>query len=94
MTVLVVGLGGGSLPTYLHQTFPLSNTHVVEHDEAVARVARDQFGFAPDDRLTMDVADGLEYVRELSQTSRRCGGIWDRDDMDDQTSHADSADSD
>ena len=28
--VLVVGLGGGSLPCYIHSKFPLSNVHVVE----------------------------------------------------------------
>ena len=35
--VLVVGLGGGSLPLYIHSKFPLSNVHVVEIDPAIVR---------------------------------------------------------
>ena len=30
--VLVVGLGGGSLPNYIHSTFPPFNVRVVEID--------------------------------------------------------------
>ena len=35
--VLVIGLGGGSLPIYIHSKFPLSNVHVVEIDPAIVR---------------------------------------------------------
>jgi len=70
MTVLVVGLGGGALPTYIHDTFPLSNTHVVELDPAIVRVAQDQFGFKPDDRLTVSTQDGIEYIKDLAQSGQ------------------------
>merc|ERR1719418_456956 len=61
--VLVVGLGGGSLPTFIHAKFPLSNVRVVEIDAAMVRVAQDQFSFCPDERLTVATSCGLEYVR-------------------------------
>lgn len=70
MTVLVVGLGGGALPTYIHDTFPLSNTHVVELDPAIVRVAQDQFGFKPDDRLTVSTQDGIEFIKDLSMSGQ------------------------
>ena len=62
--VLVVGLGGGSLPIYLHSKFPLTNVHVVEIDPAIVRVAQDQFSFSPDDRLTVSTCCGLQYVQD------------------------------
>jgi len=66
----VVGLGGGALPTYIHDTFPLSNTHVVELDPAIVRVATDQFGFRPDDRLTVSTQDGVDYIKDLAQSGQ------------------------
>jgi len=41
---------------------------VVEIDEAIVSVATDWFGFAADDRLTVSVADGLEYIKQLHIT--------------------------
>lgn len=43
--VLVVGLGGGALPMYLHDALGLS-VDCVELDPAVAGLARRHFGFA------------------------------------------------
>ena len=62
--ILVVGLGGGSLPNYIHSKFPLSNVHVVEIDSAISRVAQDQFSFSPDERLTVETTCGLAHIRE------------------------------
>ena len=67
-SVLIVGLGGGSLPSYIHQTFPLSNIHVVELDPAIADVAAAQFAFKADSRLTLSVEDGLDF---LDNTDRK-----------------------
>ena len=65
--VLVVGLGGGGLPNYLHATFPLSNIHVVELDPAIVRVATDQFSFHLDDRLTVSTCDGIAFINETKE---------------------------
>jgi len=66
LKVLVVGLGGGSLPNYIHSTFPLSNVHVVEIDSAIVRVAQDQFSFTPGDRLTVSTSCGLAYIKDTT----------------------------
>jgi len=65
--VLVIGLGGGSLPIYIHSKFPLSNVHVVEIDPAIVRVAQDQFSFTPDERMTVSTCCGLGYVNDTSE---------------------------
>jgi len=65
--VLVVGLGGGSLPNYIHSTFPLTNVHVVEIDPAIVRVAKDQFAFTPGERLTVTTSCGLAYIRDTKE---------------------------
>jgi len=65
--VLVIGLGGGSLPNYIHKTFPLTNVHVVEIDPAIVRVAKDQFAFNPGDRLTVTTGCGLAFVKDTSE---------------------------
>jgi len=41
---------------------------VVEIDEAIVSVASDWFDFTADDLLTVTVADGLEYIRQLDHT--------------------------
>jgi len=65
--ILVIGLGGGSLPNYIHSIFPLSNVHVVELDAAIVRVAQDQFCFTLGDRLTVTTSCGLEYMKETAE---------------------------
>ena len=65
--VLVVGLGGGSLPNYIQATFPLSNVHVVELDPAMVRVAQDQFSFTLSDRLTVSTADGIDFLKDTEE---------------------------
>ena len=66
-SVLIVGLGGGSLPSYIHHTFPLANVHVVELDPAIADVASAQFAFKADDRLTLSVEDGLDFLKNTDK---------------------------
>ena len=68
VTVLVIGLGGGSLPTYIHQSFPLSNIHVVELDASILEIATQQFSFKTDNRLSVSVQDGLEYLKDTDRT--------------------------
>ena len=42
--VMVIGLGGGSLPIYLNEVFTL-NVECVDLDETVIRLAKTHFGF-------------------------------------------------
>ena len=61
--VLMIGLGGGSMARYIHQRMPATHTTVVEINAKVLAVARSMFHFPPDDaRLTVEIADGADYV--------------------------------
>ncbi|XP_033007100.1 eEF1A lysine and N-terminal methyltransferase isoform X3 [Lacerta agilis] len=64
--VLVIGLGGGSLPLFIHDYFLQCSIDVVEIDPAMLEVATRWFGFSPEDRLKVHIADGLVYVDSLT----------------------------
>ena len=60
--VLVVGLGGGSIPRALHRWYPEAIIDVVELDPVVVEVAKAWFGVEEDSRLRLEVADGRSFV--------------------------------
>ncbi|XP_043986560.1 eEF1A lysine and N-terminal methyltransferase isoform X1 [Gambusia affinis] len=62
VSVLLVGLGGGGLPQFLRDFVPDAAVEVVELDPVVLEVAKEWFGFRPDDRLTVTLGDGLERI--------------------------------
>lgn len=63
--VLTVGLGGGSLPKFLHRFAPGIRTRVVEIDADVIAVARSHFQLPDDDdRLQVIQGDGARYLRD------------------------------
>nr|XP_006128863.2 methyltransferase-like protein 13 [Pelodiscus sinensis] len=64
LSVLVIGLGGGSLPLFIHDYFCQACVEAVEIDHAMLEVATRWFGFSQGDRLKVHVADGLDYVAE------------------------------
>ena len=70
-TILVVGLGGGTLPRTLARLLPDADIDVVEIDPAVVDVAQKYFGFRPDGRIHLTVQDGRAYVRAALRGSKR-----------------------
>jgi len=62
--VVVLGLGGGSIPKYIHRHLPQMHVTAVELNPAVVSAARSQF-FLPDEdeRLNVLIGDGVEYIR-------------------------------
>ena len=62
--ILVVGLGGGSLPVYLHRHFGGARIDVAEIDPAVAAVAGEYFGYREDARMQTHIGDGRAFVRD------------------------------
>jgi len=62
--VLVVGLGGGTIPQFLRRHFPDLIVDAVEIDPAVVRVAKEYFGLRPDDHLRVHVADGRKFIEQ------------------------------
>jgi spermidine synthase len=68
--VLVIGLGGGSIPVALSELFPTAQIDAVEIDEAVVRVAKQFFNFAETERLKVHVSDARVFIKRalLSKT--------------------------
>lgn len=60
---LIIGLGGGAIPTALAAERPELVVDAVELDPAVIRVATEYFGFTPSERVHAFAQDGLEFVR-------------------------------
>lgn len=60
--MLVVGLGGGSLPMFFHRHFPELSIEVVELDPEVLAVAREYCGFKEDNRLRVHLEDGRDFL--------------------------------
>ena len=67
--VLFIGLGVGALPMYTRALFPNAQIDVVEIDPVVLEVAQDLFGFAPDERMRVRVADGRAFVEGAERAS-------------------------
>ena len=70
--VLVVGLGGGSMPMFLRSLYPAAHIDVVDIDPEVVKVARRFFGLKEDPRLRVHVADGRRFI-EASARSHEGG---------------------
>ncbi len=62
-SILIVGLGGGTIPTVLSEILPKTTIHVVEIDEAVVRVAKKYFAFEETDRMKVFVQDARVYIK-------------------------------
>lgn len=62
--VLIIGLGGGTLPAFLHKHYPAMGIDVVDIDPDVVEVARKFFNLAEDATLRVHVADGRRFVEE------------------------------
>lgn len=59
---LIVGLGGGALPMFLHRHLPDLAVEVVELDPGVLEVACEFFGFAEDSRMRVWIEDGRDFI--------------------------------
>lgn len=66
LALLVVGLGGGSLPLFVHDHFPKSCIDAVEIDPSMLEVATQWFGFSQSSRMKVHIADGLDYITSLA----------------------------
>jgi predicted membrane-bound spermidine synthase len=60
--VLVLGLGGGSIPVYLHRFLPEAAIDVVEIDPGIIGVAKKYFGMRETSRLHLIESDGRVFL--------------------------------
>lgn len=67
--ILVVGLGGGVLPGFLHVHYPQAVIDAVEIDPQVVDVAKEFFGFREDARMRAHVGDGREFIERARESS-------------------------
>ena len=65
--VLIVGLGGGTLPAFLRKRMPEADIDVVELDPAVLAVAKSHFGFHEDERLHAHLGDGRRFIERVGK---------------------------
>ncbi len=65
--VLVVGLGGGSLPSLLRKHYPRMTIDVVDIDADVVAVAKKFFGFREDAALRVYVEDGRHFIERCKR---------------------------
>src|SRR5712692_445499 len=65
--ILVVGLGGGTLPTFLRKHYPSAAIDVAEIDPDVVDVAKKLFGFREDERMRAHVGDGRRFIENVPQ---------------------------
>lgn len=65
--VLVVGLGGGTIPTFLRHVMPEAEIDVVELEPRVAAVAEAHLGFTPDAKLRVHIGDGRRFLEQSTE---------------------------
>lgn len=62
--VLIIGLGGGTLPMAIREFLPDANIDVAELDAAVVKAAREYFPFKEDPKLKVHIDDGRVFVKK------------------------------
>lgn len=70
-SVLIVGLGGGTIPRALHEVVPQTRIDVVEIDPAVVKVARRFFDLGDGSALNVIEADGRVQVKRALRQEQR-----------------------
>ena len=69
--ILVVGLGGGTLPTALSELYPQAEIDSIEIDPAVVSVAEEYFGYQPSGTQRIHTQDARIWVRRANLKKRR-----------------------
>ena len=69
-SILIIGLGGGTLPRTLGKLLPDADIDIVEIDPAVIRVATQYFDYHPGTRQHVFEEDGRAFVRRMLRADR------------------------
>ncbi|CAJ0595279.1 unnamed protein product [Cylicocyclus nassatus] len=65
--ILSIGLGGGTVTSFLHQIFPRMNITVVEISGQVLNAARKWFGLLEDDHQRVILTDGITFLADRAK---------------------------
>jgi len=69
--ILIIGLGGGSLPSALKKIVPRARIETIELDPSVAKVAERFFGFTPGKDNTVAIEDGRVFVKRAQRQGKK-----------------------
>ena len=69
--ILIVGLGGGTLPELYNELFPDAEIIANEIDPAVVQVAEDYFDFSENQQITVNVSDARVYIKRAGLRNER-----------------------
>ncbi|MCP5363562.1 MAG: fused MFS/spermidine synthase [Rickettsiaceae bacterium] len=67
--ILIIGLGGGSLPNALIKLLPSVQIDIVEIDQKIATIAEDYFLFKPTGNVKVFIEDGYKFVQKAKDES-------------------------
>ena len=65
--IMVVGIGGGTMPMFLRRYYPNAVIDAVDIDPDVVHVAKEFFGFREDERMKAHVGDGRAFVENVRE---------------------------
>ncbi|XP_027917593.1 methyltransferase-like protein 13 [Vigna unguiculata] len=65
---VIIGLGAGLLPMFLHGCVPFLEVETVELDPVIVDIAKDYFSFVEDERLKVHIADGIQFVQAIDNS--------------------------
>jgi len=63
-TILVLGLGAGTIPSYLYQRFSKTKIYVVEILPELKEIASNYFSMPKNERLEIVIGDAYNYIKE------------------------------
>lgn len=70
-SVLVIGLGGGNLCTFIRKFLPNARITAVDIDADMLEVAKNWFGLKPDAMLLLKIADGIKFIEDAANKGTR-----------------------
>lgn len=70
-SVLMIGLGGATLPRALAKLYPQATIDSIEIDPAVARVAEHHFGYTQGPRQRLFIQDGRHFVERAAAAGQQ-----------------------
>ncbi|XP_044267613.1 eEF1A lysine and N-terminal methyltransferase homolog [Tribolium madens] len=74
-SVVVVGLGGGGLCSFLGKFLPQIRVSAVDIDPEMLEVATKWFGLSQNERLQVIIQDGIKYLEEMTAKNQKSDAI-------------------
>jgi spermidine synthase len=65
--ILLIGMGGGSIPRVMAKNYPGADIDIVEIDEDVITAAKKYFFFIPTSKMKITVMDGRRFLRSSTE---------------------------